>query len=121
MPIHTSKRSAYLLGTKLTEHIMAASHFPIFKSITLLFFSFFLPLATQKNTVYFFPERPFSVTCVSQQDKCSTTHMRFILLQPSPSADFFSMTVTKLLIATFMENLAMWVRGSLGNGSFTSP
>lgn len=40
VPIHTSKLSAYLLETKHTEHIKAASHFHIFKSVSLLFLSF---------------------------------------------------------------------------------
>lgn len=35
VPIHTSKLFAYLLETKHRGHIMAASHFPIFKSISL--------------------------------------------------------------------------------------
>lgn len=70
MPIHTSKLSAYLLETKHTEHIMAASHFPTFKSISLPFFCHW----QQRDIQFIFTQKDHSLLPVSPNNTNATRY-----------------------------------------------
>lgn len=88
VPIHTSKLSVYLLETKHAEHIVASSHFPIFKSIPLLF----LLVATQIQGFISTQKDHCLELCLATTEIKHGTHAQkgFIPFQPCLMLKFFS-------------------------------